>query len=69
MKTENPNIKLVHHENINCNKKQLEKYVMNLNYLKLLKNKTEVICDVSLDKIKEEFDDCKKLLEKYSSNK
>ena len=42
---------------------------MNLNYLKLLKNKTEVICDVSLDKLKEEFDDCKKLLEKYSSNK
>jgi len=68
-KTGNPNIKLVHHENINCNKKQLEKCVINLNYLKLLKNKTEVICNVSLDKLKEEFNDCKQLLNKHSGNK
>ncbi len=40
---------------------------MNLNILKRLKNKSEVICDVPLDKIKEEIEDCKKLLEKYSS--
>jgi hypothetical protein len=33
----------------------------------VLKNKTEVICDVPLEKIKEEIEDCKKLLEKYSS--
>jgi hypothetical protein len=41
---------------------------MNLNILKRLKNKTEVICDVPLEKIKKEIEDCKKLLEKYSSN-
>lgn len=40
---------------------------MNLNILKRLKNKTEVICDVSLEKIKEEIEDCEKLLEKNSS--
>ena len=68
-KTGNPNIKLVHYENINCNKKQLEKCVMNLNYLKLLKNKTEVICDVSLEKLKEELNDCKQLLDKHSDDK
>jgi hypothetical protein len=68
-KTGNPDIKLEHYENINCNKKQLEKCVINLNYLKLLKNKTEVICNVSLDKLKEEFNDCKQLLNKHSGNK
>jgi hypothetical protein len=35
---------------------------MNLNILKRLKNKREVICDVPLEKIKEEIEDCKKLL-------
>lgn len=64
-KTGNPDVKLVYHENINCNKKQLEKCVMNLNYLKLLKNKTEVICDIPLNKLKAEFEDCRKLLSKY----
>ena len=64
-KTGNPDIELAHSENLHCNKKQLEKCIINLNTLKLLKNKTEVICDVSLDKIKEEIEDCKKLLEKY----
>lgn len=64
-KTGNPDIELVHHENINCNKKQLEKCILNLNTLKLLKNKTEIVCDVSLNRIKDEIKDCKKLLEKY----
>ena len=64
-KTGNPNIELVHQENLKCNKKQLEKCVISLNTLKLLKNKAEIICNVSLEKIKAEISDCKKLLEKY----
>ena len=67
-KTGNPDIELAHQENLNCNKKQLETCIMNLNILKRLKNKTEIICDVSLEKIKEEIEDCKKLLEKHSSS-
>jgi prophage antirepressor-like protein len=65
-KTGNPDVELVHQENIKCNKKQLEKCIINLNTLKLLKNKTEVICDVPLKKIIEEIEDCKKLLQKHS---
>lgn len=64
-KTGNPDIELVHQENLKCNKQQLEKCIMNLNILKRLKNKTEVICNVSLKKIQSEINDCKKLLEKY----
>lgn len=64
-KTGNPNIELAHHENINCNKKQLEKCILNLNTLKLLKNKTEIICNVSLEKIKEEIEECKKIINKF----
>ena len=66
-KTGNPDVELVHSENLHCNKKQLESCVINLNILKLLKNKTEVICDVPLKKILEELEDCKRLLEKYKS--
>jgi prophage antirepressor-like protein len=65
-KTGNPDIEIVYHENLKCNKKQLESCIINLNILKKLKNKTEIICDVSLEKIKEEIQDCKKLLAKYS---
>ena len=64
-KTGNPDIELVHQENVECNKHQLEKCVLNLNTLKLLRNKTEVICDIPLTTIISEIDDCKKLLEKY----
>ena len=66
-KTGNPDVELVHSENLHCNKKQLESCVINLNILKLLKHKTEVICDVPLKKILEELEDCKRLLEKYKS--
>jgi len=65
-KTGNPDIELIHQENVECNKQQLEKCVINLNTLKLLRNKTEVICDVSLKEIIEEIADCKKLIEKHS---
>ena len=64
-KTGNPDVELVHSENLHCNKKQLESCVINLNILKLLKNKTEVICDVPLKKILEELEDCKALLKKH----
>lgn len=66
-KTSNPDIELAHSENINCNRKQLEKCILNLNVLKLLKNKTEIVCNISLEKIKKEIEDCKKLLAKHSS--
>lgn len=66
-KTGNPDVKLVHQENIKCNKKQLEKCVLNLNTLKLLKNRTEVICDSPLKTILEEIKECQKLLDKFSS--
>lgn len=66
-RTGNPDVELAHHENLQCNKKQLERCIINLNILKRLKNKTEVICDVPLEKIKKEIEDCKKLLKKHSS--
>ena len=65
-RTGNPDVELAHHENLHCNKKQLEACIMSLNILKRLKNKTEVLCDVPLEKIKDEIEDCKKLLEKHS---
>ena len=68
-KTGNPDIELVHSENIECDKKQLEKCVMNLNTLKLLKNNTEIICDIPLKKLIGEINDCKKLLKKHDSDK
>jgi prophage antirepressor-like protein len=67
-KTGNPDVELVHSENLHCNKKQLETCVMNLNILKLLKNKSEVICDIPLKKILEEIEDCKALLDKHKSS-
>lgn len=66
-KTGNPDVELEHYENINSNKKQLEKCIINLNILKLLKNKTEVICDTPLEKIKNEIEECKKLINKFSN--
>jgi prophage antirepressor-like protein len=67
-KTGNPNMKLIYHENINCNRKQLEKCILNLNHLKLLKNRTEIICNTTLEELKNEIKDCKKILNKYSRN-
>lgn len=64
-KTGNPDINLVHSENVNCNKKQLEKCVLNLNSLKRLSSKNEIICNNSLDEIKSEIADCKKLIIKH----
>jgi prophage antirepressor-like protein len=68
-KTGNPAVKLAHHENINCNKKQLEKCIINLNHLKLLKRKSEIICNTTLKELKSEIEDCKKLLYKHSISK
>ena len=67
-KTGNPDIELAHQENVNCNKKQLEKCVLNLNILKRIGSKKEVICDSPLEEIKKEIEDCKKLISRYSSN-
>ena len=64
-KTGNPDIELVHHENVNVSKKQLEKCVLNLNILQRLSSKNEIICNSSLDEIKNEIKDCKKLIKKY----
>lgn len=66
-KTGNPDIELVHSENIECNKQQLERCVINLNTLKLLRNKTEIICNVPLRKLLAEISDCKKLLKTYNN--
>ena len=65
-KSGNPDVELVYNENLKCDKKQLEKCILSLNTLKLLKNRTEVICNTSLKEIKEEINDCKKLLKKHS---
>ena len=65
-KTGNPDVELAYSENLKCDKKQLEKCILSLNTLKLLKNRTEVICNTSLKEIKEEINDCKKLLKKHS---
>ena len=65
-KTGHPDIELVHQENVNVNKKQLEKCVLNLNILKRLSSNNEIICDSSLEEIKNEIKDCKKIISKYS---
>ena len=65
-KTGHPDIELVHQENVNVSKKQLEKCVLNLNILKRLSSKTEIICDSSLGDIINEIKDCNKLINKYS---
>ena len=67
-KTGHPDIELVHHENVNVSKKQLEKCVLNLNILKRLSSKSEIICDSPLKDIINEIKDCKKLISKYSKN-
>ena len=66
-KTGHPDIELVHQENVNVSKKQLEKCVLNLNIMKRLSSKNEIICNSSLEEIKNEIKDCKKLISKYSS--
>jgi hypothetical protein len=65
-KTGHPDIEIVHQENVNVSKKQLEKCVLNLNILKRLSSKNEIICNKSLAEIKNEINDCKKLIEKHS---
>jgi prophage antirepressor-like protein len=64
-KTGHPDIELVYQENVNVSKKQLEKCVLNLNILKRLSSKNEIICDKSLEEIKSEIEDCKKLIKKH----
>ena len=50
-KTGHPDIELVYQENVNVSKKQLEKCVLNLNIMKRLSTKNEIICESSLEKI------------------
>jgi hypothetical protein len=66
-KTGHPDIELAHQENINYNKKQLEQCVLNLNILKKLSSRNEIICNRSLKEIKDEIEDCKKLIKKHTS--
>jgi prophage antirepressor-like protein len=65
-KTGHPDIELVHQENVNVSKKQLEKCVLSLNLMKRLSSKNEIICNSSLEDIINEIQDCKKLIEKYN---
>ena len=65
-KTGHPDIELIYQENVNVSKKQLEKCVLNLNIMKRLTTKNEIICDSSLEEIKNEIKDCKKLIDKYN---
>ena len=65
-KTGHPDIELVYQENVNVSKKQLEKCVLDLNIMKRLSTKNEIICESSLEKIINEIQDCKKLISKYS---
>jgi len=65
-KTGHPDIELVYQENVNVSKKQLEKCVLNLNIMKRLSTKNEIICDSNLEEIKNEIKDCKTLIDKYN---
>ena len=65
-RTGHPDIELIYQENVNVSKKQLEKCVLNLNIMKRLTTKNEIICDSSLEEIKNEIKDCKKLIDKYN---
>ena len=65
-KTGHPDIELVYQENVNVSKQQLEKCVLNLNILKRLSSKNEIICNSSLKNIINEIQDCKKLITKYN---
>jgi len=67
-KTGHPDIELVYQENVNVSKKQLEKCVLNLTIMNRLSSKNEIICNSSLDKIKSEIKDCKKIILKYGNN-
>ena len=64
-KTGHPDIELVYQENVGVSKKQLEKCVLNLNIMKRLSSKNEIICDKTLEEIKSEIEDCKKLIKKH----
>jgi len=66
-KTGHPDIELVYQENVNVSKKQLEKCVLNLNILKRLSSKNEIICNKTLKEIKNEIKDCKKIINKHSN--
>jgi prophage antirepressor-like protein len=68
-KTGHPDIDIVYQENVNVSKKQLEKCILNLNIMKRLSSKNEIICNSSLEEIKNEIKDCKKMILKYSSKK
>ena len=63
-KTGNPDIELVYQENVNVSKKELEKCVLNLNILKRLSSKNEIICNKPLKDIIEEIKECKKFINK-----
>ena len=65
-KTGHPDIELVYQENVNVSKKQLEKCVLNLNIMKRLNSKNEIICNSSLKTIINEIKDCKKIISKYN---
>ena len=64
-KTGHTDIELVYQENVNVSKQQLEKCVLNLNILKRLSSKNEIICNKSLEEIKSEIQDCIKLIKKH----
>jgi prophage antirepressor-like protein len=63
-KTGNPDVELVYQENVNVSKKELEKCVLNLNILKKLSSKNEIICNKPLKDIIEEIKECKKFINK-----
>ena len=67
-KTGHPDIELVYQENVNVSKKQLEKCVLNLNIMKRLSSKNEIICNSSLKTIINEIKDCKKIILKYNDS-
>ena len=67
-KTGHPDIELVHQENVNVNKKQLEKCVLSLNILKRLSSKSEIICDSSLEDIIKEIKECKTFINNKYNN-
>ena len=67
-KTGHPDIELVYQENVNVNKKQLEKCVLSLNILKRLSNKSEIICNSSLEDIIKEIKRCKTFINNKYDN-
>ena len=58
---------MVYQENVNVSKKQLEKCVLNLNIMKRLSSKNEIICNSPLKNIISEIQDCKKIITKYTN--